>query len=109
ETAGTDEVFLDFQELTALDNKANFKAFCVAKNLPTLPFQTKRIEIPGEYIVKPYLGSGSLGIYRKHFLTGEAVAEGHYAEQIASGRTFGAGIVYASGRVVDLLVWQRIR
>lgn len=108
ETRGTEEIFHDFQEIAALDNKSNFKAFCMRKGLPTLAFQVGRIERPGEYIVKPYRGSGSVGIYRKFFTVGEEIKEDYYAEQIASGPTFGAGIIYRSGRVVDVLFWQRM-
>lgn len=105
------KVFRNFNMINTLDDKAFFKEFCVKNGLPTLPYFTEEVSEPGQYVVKPKIGSGSVGV--KYIKVVDAqryqLPENYIAERRAFGPTFGAGVIVRDGHITSQMVWKRLR
>jgi predicted ATP-grasp superfamily ATP-dependent carboligase len=105
------KVFRNFSTINALDDKEAFKDFCLKNGLPTLPHFTKELTESGHYVIKPKIGSGSVGLKYVKLIDGQRyrIPETHIAEHRASGPTYGAGVIVREGYITSMASWQRLR
>lgn len=103
----------DFQTssfLKSLDDKLLFKQFCSKNKLKTLFWSSSVITKPGEYLLKPRVSSGSVGIISKRLEINNKIPIGFIAEQkLIDFETFGAGIYAFKGSIRNRITWKRVK
>lgn len=93
-----------------LDDKLVFKNFCDDTGLKTLPWSTGSVKIPGRYVFKPRISSGSIGIKIKDCETNEPIPLDYIAEwKLNEFQTFGIGYYAYEGVIRNQVTWKRIK
>lgn len=106
-----EKYFHNFSQLQKLDNKLDFRNFCSSNGLPVLPAYYHKVAGPGDFVLKPVIGSGSIGIEYLSLKSGEVrdVKPNYYAEMRANGPTYGVGVVVNEGKILEMCSWKRLK
>ena len=96
--------------LKNLDDKLVFKKFCDETGLKTLPWSSGSVREPGEYLFKPRVSAGSIGITIKKCEVNELIPSDYIAEsRLRDFQTYGIGYYAFEGSIRNKVTWKRIK